>query len=91
MEGEPPKPTSTPMVAVFLSYASQDAQAVQKICEALRVAGVEVWFDQAELRGGTGCVQPLAPSAKPERLQPGRADANNCRRTTRIGAPFTAD
>ena len=38
--------------AVFLSYASQDAEAAQKICEALRAAGIEVWFDQSELRGG---------------------------------------
>jgi TolB-like protein/tetratricopeptide (TPR) repeat protein len=38
--------------AVFLSYASQDAEAAQRICEALRAAGVEVWFDQSELRGG---------------------------------------
>src|SRR6202047_377322 len=38
--------------AVFLSYASQDADAAQRICEALRAAGIEVWFDQSELRGG---------------------------------------
>lgn len=38
--------------AVFLSYASQDAEAARRICEALRSAGVEVWFDQSELRGG---------------------------------------
>jgi TolB-like protein/Tfp pilus assembly protein PilF len=38
--------------AVFLSYASQDAEAAHKICEALRAAGIEVWFDQSELRGG---------------------------------------
>jgi eukaryotic-like serine/threonine-protein kinase len=38
--------------AVFLSYASQDAEAARRICEALRGAGVEVWFDQSELRGG---------------------------------------
>lgn len=38
--------------AVFLSYASEDAQAASRICEALRAAGVEVWFDQSELRGG---------------------------------------
>jgi TolB-like protein/Tfp pilus assembly protein PilF len=38
--------------AVFLSYASQDAEAAQRICEALRAAGIEVWFDQSELRGG---------------------------------------
>jgi TolB-like protein/Flp pilus assembly protein TadD len=38
--------------AVFLSYASQDAQAAQRICDSLRAAGVEVWHDQSELRGG---------------------------------------
>jgi TolB-like protein len=38
--------------AVFLSYASQDTAAAQRICEALRAAGIEVWFDQSELRGG---------------------------------------
>lgn len=41
-----------PAHAVFLSYASQDAEAAQRICEALRAAGIEVWFDQSELRGG---------------------------------------
>jgi hypothetical protein len=29
---------------VFLSYASQDAEAAKRICEALRAAGVEVWL-----------------------------------------------
>src|SRR5580658_3305650 len=38
--------------AVFLSYASQDAEAAQRLCNALRAAGIEVWFDQSELRGG---------------------------------------
>jgi hypothetical protein len=38
--------------AAFLSYASQDAQAAQRIAEALRAAGIEVWLDQSELRGG---------------------------------------
>ena len=38
--------------AIFLSYASQDAQAARRICDALREAGLEVWFDQSELRGG---------------------------------------
>jgi TolB-like protein/Flp pilus assembly protein TadD len=41
-----------PSHAVFLSYASQDAQAAQSICDALRAGGIEVWFDQSELRGG---------------------------------------
>src|SRR5688572_382989 len=41
-----------PTGAVFLSYASQDAEAAARICEALRAAGVEVWLDKNELRGG---------------------------------------
>jgi hypothetical protein len=40
-----------PSHAVFLSYASQDAAAAAKICDALRAAGIEVWFDKSELRG----------------------------------------
>src|SRR6516225_1936402 len=38
--------------AVFLSYASEDAEAAERIATALRAAGVEVWFDKSELRGG---------------------------------------
>jgi TolB-like protein len=41
-----------PFGAVFLSYASEDAEAAACICEALRAAGIEVWFDRSELRGG---------------------------------------
>jgi len=37
-----PSPASR---AVFLSYASQDAETARRICETLRAAGVEVWFD----------------------------------------------
>jgi len=33
-----------------LSYASQDAEAAKRICDALRAAGIEAWFDQSELR-----------------------------------------
>jgi TIR domain len=33
--------------AVSVSYASQDAESAQKICEALRIAGIEVWFDRS--------------------------------------------
>lgn len=43
---------SQPGRAIFLSYASQDAQAAKRICDALRGGGLEVWFDQNELRGG---------------------------------------
>jgi TolB-like protein/tetratricopeptide (TPR) repeat protein len=38
--------------AVFLSYAVQDAEPAQRLCSTLRAAGIEVWFDQSELRGG---------------------------------------
>ena len=38
--------------AVFISYGSQDAEAAGRICAALQATGIEVWFDQTELRGG---------------------------------------
>jgi len=41
-----------PNKAIFLSYASQDAEAARRICDALRAAGLDVWFDQSALRGG---------------------------------------
>jgi len=43
-----PKPAG----AVFISYASQDVEAAKRMCDALRAADIEVWFDQRELRGG---------------------------------------
>ncbi len=38
--------------AVFLSYSSHDAAAARRLADGLRAAGVEVWVDQSELRGG---------------------------------------
>jgi TolB-like protein/Flp pilus assembly protein TadD len=52
MGEQSPKPASAPTGAVFLSYASQDADAARRICDALRAAGIEIWFDQSALRGG---------------------------------------
>jgi TolB-like protein/Flp pilus assembly protein TadD len=43
---------NSPTKAIFLSYASQDAEAARRICDALRAVGLDVWFDQSELRGG---------------------------------------
>jgi len=43
---------SNPPQAIFLSYASQDAEAARRICDALRAVGLDVWFDQSALRGG---------------------------------------
>jgi TolB-like protein/Flp pilus assembly protein TadD len=52
MGAERSSQVATAAGAVFLSYASQDADAARRICDALRAAGIEVWFDQSELRGG---------------------------------------
>ena len=50
--------------AVFLSYASQDAVAVERIAEALRASGVEVWFDKDELVGGDAWDQKIRRQIK---------------------------
>ena len=50
--------------AVFLSYASEDAEAAQRICAALRAGGIEVWFDQSELRGGDAWDQSIRRQIK---------------------------
>jgi TolB-like protein len=52
-------PVTEPAHAVFLSYASEDAETAQKICEALRAAGIEVFLDQSELRGGDAWDQKI--------------------------------
>lgn len=44
---------------VFISYASEDAPAAQRLSGALRAAGVAVWFDQNELRGGDAWDQSI--------------------------------
>lgn len=41
-----------PSSAVFLSYASQDREVARRLFDALCAAGIEVWFDRSELRGG---------------------------------------
>ncbi|MDB6127690.1 MAG: invasion protein regulator, partial [Verrucomicrobia bacterium] len=46
----PENPPST--TGVFLSYAREDSDAARRIADALRAFGIEVWFDQSELRGG---------------------------------------
>ncbi len=56
--------SATEHQAVFLSYASQDAPAVERIAEALRAAGVEVWFDKNELVGGDAWDQKIRRQIK---------------------------
>lgn len=50
--------------AVFLSYAREDSTAATRIAEALRSAGVEVWLDQSELRGGDAWDQKIKRQIK---------------------------
>ena len=50
--------------AVFLSYAREDTDAARRIAEALRGFGVEVWFDQSELRGGDAWDQNIRQQIK---------------------------
>jgi len=52
MGAETASPAAMAAGPVFLSYASQDTEAAARICNSLRDAGIEVWFDQSELRGG---------------------------------------
>jgi hypothetical protein len=49
---EVPASVGQPSGAVFLSYASEDAAAAERIATTLRGAGIQVWFDKSELRGG---------------------------------------
>lgn len=37
---------------IFISYASQDAAAARRLGDALAAAGLQVWLDLGELRGG---------------------------------------
>ena len=53
-----------PSHAVFLSYASQVQEAAARICDALRAAGIEVWFEQSELRGGDAWDQSIRKQIK---------------------------
>jgi TolB-like protein/Flp pilus assembly protein TadD len=49
---QPPASAGPSAKAVFLSYASQDADTARQIAANLRAVGIEVWFDQSELEGG---------------------------------------
>jgi TolB-like protein/Tfp pilus assembly protein PilF len=53
------EPVTEPKMAVFLSYASEDAAVAERICNALRAGGIEVWLDQSELRGGDAWDQKI--------------------------------
>jgi TolB-like protein len=54
-----PLPKPSFLGAVFLSYASDDVEAAERIATALRAAEIEVWFDREELRGGDAWDQKI--------------------------------
>jgi TIR domain len=47
-----PLPPEAPRGAILVSYASEDFDAAKKLKAGLDSAGLEVWFDKAELQGG---------------------------------------
>ncbi len=54
-EGSPSARAPVARVAaggVFLSYASEDVEEAERLAEILRAAGIRVFLDQRELRGG---------------------------------------
>ena len=48
-----------PRHAVFLSYASEDRAIVDRIKEQLDEAGIDAWFDRAELQPGGSWAQVI--------------------------------
>jgi tetratricopeptide (TPR) repeat protein len=49
---------------IFLSYASQDSAVAARLADALHAAGIYVWFDQSELRGGDAWDQNIRQQIK---------------------------
>jgi TolB-like protein/tetratricopeptide (TPR) repeat protein len=66
---------------VFLSYASEDSEAARRICSALQSRGIEVWFDQTDLRGGDVWDQRIRRQIKDCALFVPLVSANTLKRT----------
>ena len=66
---------------VFLSYASEDSEAARRICAALQTRGIEVWFDQSDLRGGDVWDQRIRRQIKDCALFVPLVSANTLKRT----------
>ena len=49
---------------VFLSHSSKDKQAVRKLAEDLRAAGVDVWLDEEQIAAGESIAQKLQEGLK---------------------------
>lgn len=51
--------TNQPGSAVFISYASEDTEAAERLGDGLTAAGIEVWLDKDVLRGGDAWDQKI--------------------------------
>jgi len=56
--GQPPD-AARRSPTIFLSYASEDREAVQAIRDALPSLGLDVWYDESELGGGEAWDQKI--------------------------------
>ena len=59
MDLAPSQASDRPRPTVFLSYASEDRAAAQRIRDALPGLGLEVWYDESELLGGDAWDQKI--------------------------------
>jgi hypothetical protein len=57
--GRPPALAKMETDAVFLSFSGKDRVAVRNMREALEKAGIDVWFDDGDLRSGTAWDQEI--------------------------------
>jgi TolB-like protein len=59
MQAGSPEEVARPRPTVFLSYASEDRSAAQRIRDALPGYGLEVWYDESDLIGGDAWDQKI--------------------------------
>src|SRR5271167_773618 len=59
MSAAGPVDFSPPAPSVFLSYASEDRPAAQRVRDALAASGLEVWYDESGLDGGDAWDQKI--------------------------------
>jgi TolB-like protein len=59
MSASNPEASVRPRPTVFLSYASEDRRAAQRIRDALPDFGMEVWYDESDLVGGDAWDQKI--------------------------------
>ncbi len=59
-----PPPREIPKQAIFLSYAREDMEAVKRIKAGLEKAGLPVWFDMEQIKGGQDWERRIAENVK---------------------------